>query len=459
MDQANSSTREASSFDEESDEEDHLMNPSLYSDDCTDLHVFHSQVDMVDYYHGPLSLFVLCKQFRSCALSVSDAKYDAPPLRDILQSLCESAGVLEPFPPFGDQPSINLLPKQQANTVLSHFFQHVDCVTDIFVKSSLLAHVERIYSHQAGREERDKAAQQSIYHFNILPAIPLEGGATYTEISAKVGLSERKLKTVVRKAIINCMVRENAPEHVVHTASSALLLRNRNMMDYYGFFVEQMFPASAKLAEALEKYQDCAAAQDTAFDPAFNTNETLFKFLEQHPKLQARFVGAMESNIRPWAELGEATVIDVGGSSGFMSVELAQRYPNLKMVVEDYKNTVEQGAAQLPPELADRVKFVPHNLFDLQPVAGAEIYILHHICHDWSAENSVKIIKQILPAMKPGSKILLVEIVVSMLNAQERSESGWREIITRADSKLGLTHIITLHGSTDSIIEISLREN
>ncbi|KAH8703682.1 hypothetical protein BGW36DRAFT_355095 [Talaromyces proteolyticus] len=148
MDQDNScstsSTRQASmggSFDEEDDE-----NPSPYSYDCTDLHVFHNQVDMVDYYHGPMSLFVLCKQFRSCALSVSNAECGAPlPLQDMLQNLCEKAGVLEPFPPFGDQPVINLPPKQQAATIIGHFFQHVDRVTDIFVKSNLLAHVERIY--------------------------------------------------------------------------------------------------------------------------------------------------------------------------------------------------------------------------------------------------------------------------------------------------------------------------
>lgn len=139
-----SSTRQASvggSIDEE-DDEDRSASPSPYSDDCTDLHIFHNQVDMVDYYHGPLSLFVLCKQFR---LSISNAECGAP-LRAMLQNLCERAGVLEPFPPFGGQPVINLLPKQQATTIIGHFFEHVDCATDVFVKSNLLAQVERIYS-------------------------------------------------------------------------------------------------------------------------------------------------------------------------------------------------------------------------------------------------------------------------------------------------------------------------
>jgi 6-hydroxytryprostatin B O-methyltransferase len=96
-----------------------------------------------------------------------------------------------------------------------------------------------------------------------------------------------------------------------------------------------------------------------------------------------------------------------------MSVEIAKNYPKLKLVVEDYKNNVEQGAAQLPAELSNQVKFLPHNFFEPQPVVGADVYILRHICHDWSAENSEKILRQIAPAMKPESKILLVEIVVS----------------------------------------------
>ncbi|KAF7880105.1 uncharacterized protein EAF02_007742 [Botrytis sinoallii] len=133
----NLSTRQASrggSFDGE-DDEDCPASPSPYSDDHVDFHVFYNQADRIDYYHGPLSLFVLCKQIRSCA------------------NLCESAGVVEPFPPFGSQPVINLLSKQQFTTTIGHFFQHVDCATDIFVKSNLLAQVERIYSHNP--EPRD----------------------------------------------------------------------------------------------------------------------------------------------------------------------------------------------------------------------------------------------------------------------------------------------------------------
>lgn len=173
----------------------------------------------------------------------------------------------------------------------------------------------------------DNAVQQCIYHFNFLKAIPLEGGATYKELSKKVGLSEPQVKAIVRQSAMNRVLREEGPDYVIHTASSALLLRNRAMMDWYGHCVEELFPASAKIAEALEKYQGSTAPQDSAFCLAFNTKEPIYKFLEQHPDRQARFFGAMEGvgkdpghslehvvNGYPWAELGEASVVDASCS-------------------------------------------------------------------------------------------------------------------------------------------------
>lgn len=103
-----------------------------------------------------------------------------------------------------------------------------------------------------------------------------------------------------------------------------------------------------------------------------------------------------------------------------MSIALAKGHANLsKLVVQDYKHTVEQGAAQLPPELSGRVKFMPHNFFDVQPIEAADIYILRHICHNWSSEKCAEIMRQIVPVMKAGSKILLVEVVVLPSNMEE----------------------------------------
>lgn len=41
----------------------------------------------------------------------------------------------------------------------------------------------------------------------------------------------------------------------------------------------------------------------------------------------------------PWAELVEATVVDLGGSHGAISCALARKYPSLKLVVQVRDNS------------------------------------------------------------------------------------------------------------------------
>lgn len=125
------------------DDDDGLDFPPLHNDYSSDLHVFRNEVDMVDRYHGPSSLYVLCNQYRLRALAAGIA---AGPRTDMLQNLCEIAGITESFPFDGDHPYINLLPKQQAVTAVGHFLQHLDHATDIFIPSNLLANLERVYS-------------------------------------------------------------------------------------------------------------------------------------------------------------------------------------------------------------------------------------------------------------------------------------------------------------------------
>ncbi|KAL8901483.1 MAG: hypothetical protein Q9207_005165 [Kuettlingeria erythrocarpa] len=132
--------------DDDEDDRDGSDSPPLHSDHSTELHVFRNQVDMVDRYHGPSSLYVLCNHFRLRALASGHADEPGNALPDMLQNLCEIAGVTESFPLDGDHPTIHLLPKQQALAAVGHFFQHVDYATDVFVQSNLLANLERAYS-------------------------------------------------------------------------------------------------------------------------------------------------------------------------------------------------------------------------------------------------------------------------------------------------------------------------
>jgi len=95
-----------------------------------------------------------------------------------------------------------------------------------------------------------------------------------------------------------------------------------------------------------------------------------------------------------------------------MSFELAERHPNFKCVVQDFAGLEPQFDATLPADLKDRVTFQAHDFFKEQPVRGADVYFMKHILHDWSDKYCLKILRAIVPAMKDGSRIVVMDGVL-----------------------------------------------
>ncbi|KAI2889506.1 hypothetical protein CBS147343_8396 [Aspergillus niger] len=331
-------------------------------------------------------------------------------------------------------------------------------------------------------------------HFSIPTLIPLKSSTSYTTLSSQTNLPERTLRLLLRQSFLNGIFYEPEPDRVAHTASSAALVTNAPFYDWFGHSVEEVFPASAKLAEALERCNQGGIgdgrAEDSAFSLAVGDGESVFEFFEKRPDKQRRFRGAMEAvgmdgghdlgfvvGGFDWGKVGRGVVVDVGGSSGFLSIALANAYENLSFVVQDYKHTADEGRAALPSHLSERVSFQAHDFFAPQTVAG-DVYLLRHVCHNWSDENAARILRNLVPAMKSSSRILLVEVVtvcpgvvnrvqerymrnvdvtmLQMLNTQERSKEDWESVVTLADKRLKVLEIHRPEGSWDSIIEIGL---
>jgi hypothetical protein len=160
---------------------------------------------------------------------------------------------------------------------------------------------------------------------------------------------------------------------------------------------------------------------------ANGTQEPVFDYLaHNHPQRAQTFARLMNransdpscspdylSSGYPWAGLGQqATVVDIGGGYGHISIALARRYSSLHCVVQDRPEIVATGSAQLPAELSDRVTFMPHDFLTEQLVRGADVFVLRWILHDWSDKYAIKILRALVPALKSGARIVVNEAVV-----------------------------------------------
>ncbi|KAI4159295.1 MAG: hypothetical protein LQ342_006699 [Letrouitia transgressa] len=370
------------------------------------------------------------------------------------------------------------------------------------IREKLLADTRSLFDLVIGPVDRlkwavwqmiDVSAIQVIYRFKLAQAVPFDGGATYAQIAKTTGLTEHRVSATIRQAAMNKIFYEDSPNHVVHTAISSILVKDPIMWDWVGHFTEEGYPSNAAWSAAMQKYPNSQELNETPFAVAFNYDKPggFFQYTAENETSQKRFFGAMKgvgmapgvdyghvANGYDWEKLGKGTVVDMGGSAGHVSMALAKRFPQLKFVVQDFKETVTASEAALPAEFRDRISYQAHDFFKPQPLNGAAVYMMRHICHCWPDKHLIKILQQNVPAMGPDSKIVVVETIVlppgeysyleerwarnmdlfmfSMLNAQDRSAEEWSTIVKQADPRLRVSDIQKPPGSHDAVIEISL---
>lgn len=110
-----------------------------------------------------------------------------------------------------------------------------------------------------------------------------------------------------------------------------------------------------------------------------------------------------------WETLSpDAVVVDVGGGDGSFAVALAERFPGLKrIIVQDVSDVIEKSRVAIPEPCRGIVKPLVDDFFEPQTVKGAAVYFLRKLLHDWPDDFAITILQQLIPALKPGARILI----------------------------------------------------
>jgi orsellinic acid C2-O-methyltransferase len=183
-----------------------------------------------------------------------------------------------------------------------------------------------------------------------------------------------------------------------------------------------------------------------------------FGMLELDPSAASTFNTAMVQRTRLVAKevarhhdfSGVGTIVDVGGGYGVLLEAILRTNPGVRGVLFDRPHAVA-GARALVEQagIADRCELVPGDFFEAL-TAGADIYLLKNIIHDWDDERASRILRNCHAAMPDGGHLLLIEHVLPYrLNASashraivhadlammlgpggmERNESEFRELL------------------------------
>lgn len=159
------------------------------------------------------------------------------------------------------------------------------------------------------------------------------------------------------------------------------------------------------------------------FSLANNTTDTMYQIMGKDPARAQRFSNAMAFRLTgptlkldslveggPWSSLpAGGTVVDIGGSHGKAMVAIAEKYPSLRFIVQDLPPTIA-ARRPIPTEFDDSISFMEYDFFTPQTVVGADVYLFRWIFHNWPDKHCVRILQNLVPALKPGSRVVVNEI-------------------------------------------------
>lgn len=148
--------------------------------------------------------------------------------------------------------------------------------------------------------------------------------------------------------------------------------------------------------------------------------QPLFDYLGEHPAEAAEFDRAMvaihggetAAILDAYDLSGFRSLIDVGGGNGSQLIEILRRHPSLSGAVFDLPHVAERAQQALQSVgLNDRGSTIGGSFFETVP-SGADAYLLRHVIHDWSDEQSQQILSRVRQAIPAHGKLLVIETVI-----------------------------------------------
>lgn len=202
---------------------------------------------------------------------------------------------------------------------------------------------------------------------------------------------------------------------------------------------------------------------DIAFDNYFG--KSIWDFYADNPE-NARVFNQSMTNVTEWANDAVTAsydfsqfekIVDIGGGHGSLLASILSTNAKAKGVLFDRAQVVEGAGSLIEAKgVADRCDTVAGDFFSSVP-EGGDAYMMKFIIHDWDDEQSIKILRNCRRAMKPGAKLLVIDLVLPsgneshlgklldlnmlvMTGGRERTEEEFRNLYQRAG--FSLTRIV-----------------
>jgi hypothetical protein len=200
-----------------------------------------------------------------------------------------------------------------------------------------------------------------------------------------------------------------------NTDETALFL-DRASPQFIGGFLEmanaRLYPFWGGLTDGLRTGQ--------AQNEIKHTGTSMFAELYSKPERLEQFMDAMSgisaANFQSFADKFDfsryATLCDVGGATGQLSMCAARRHPHLHCTSLDLPAVTQIAQRKIAATgLAERVSARSLDFFN-EPLPKADVITMGMILHDWNLEKKMHLIRAAYDALPPGGAFVVVENLI-----------------------------------------------
>lgn len=256
-------------------------------------------------------------------------------------------------------------------------------------------------------------AVASMAEMGLPDLIATDQSRDVSELARETGTDERTLYRVLRFMSSHGIFAEESGKRFRHSELSQALRTD----------AEQSFHPAARLSHrllrSLTKFDETLRTGESAL--AHSVGKPLFEFLTENPEEAALFDQAMpsfhagetEAMLDAYDFSGIGTLADIGGGGGSLLAVTLQRHPTLQGILFDLGHVIGRAKENMAAAgVVDRCRLIEGSFFDSIP-AGADAYLMRHIIHDWTDEQSIAILENCRKVIKKDGRVLLVEAVVA----------------------------------------------
>jgi len=233
------------------------------------------------------------------------------------------------------------------------------------------------------------------------------------EIAASLGLDENNVARILRALASQGIFKQRRDGRFANNSMSETLLDGPGSLRY--MVLHHLGPVNWNLMSNL------GYAVQTGKDAfADKYGKPIYEYLADDRNESAIFDKSM-SNL---SDIGLVPVLkaydfsrypviaDIGGGEGFLLGNILARNKKSRGILFDTPLALKKSEEMLAGcGVKDRVEIIRGDFFQSVP-PSADLYLLKNIIHNWSDEQSVSLLEKIGQAMKPGSRLVLIEMVV-----------------------------------------------